>query len=267
MKKLYYLLFAGLLATSCVTIGEAIEDELGPTGRIKSGKATAQIYTSDRSDSNEVWISYQYYNPMFSTNLMDSLYKDSVNAIIEQLTISETFSDGAFWSGPLTDHFFQSRLDSFAAEAQEEVDFMESFPWSLEMGFTLTGQGTYVRLTASGWSYTGGAHGNGNTSYYLVDKKTGKTLKVEDFFTDRAKLNEVAQKYYRLQNDIPDDVTLEEYGLWFEGNNFDVNENFYFTENSVCFYFNTYEIAPYAGGPSEVVIPLSELKEIYTGKY
>lgn len=267
MKKLYWILCVGLMATSCVTVGKALEEELGPVGRISSGKATAQIYNSDRSDSTEVWISYDYYNPMFSTNLMDSLYKDSVNAIIQDITVAETIAEESFWTGPITDHFFQARLDSFAAIAQEEVDYLESHPWSLEMGFSLKDQATYVRLTASGWSYSGGAHGNGFTTYYLVSKKTGKVLDIPDFFTDRDKLNEVAQKYYRLQNDIPDDMTLEEYGLWFEGNDFDVNKNFYFTENSVCFYFNTYEIAPYAGGPSEVVIPLSELKEIYIGKY
>jgi len=58
---------------------------------------------------------------------------------------------------------------------------------------------------------------------------------------------------------------LEEYGFWFQGDAFEVNENFYFENGNIVFLFNPYEIAPYAGGTSELIIPLSDLGDLFLG--
>ncbi|HLH18807.1 MAG TPA: RsiV family protein [Bryobacteraceae bacterium] len=44
-------------------------------------------------------------------------------------------------------------------------------------------------------------------------------------------------------------------------------ENFALTDESLIFYYNTYEIASHADGPTEVEIPLSEIRDLLRPEY
>lgn len=245
-------------------------DEMGPSDRIVTGTVTGFVHTSETSetpDSTESTIGYAFYTPQFSSNLMDSVYKDSVNKMIYELTLSETMGyESNLGYQQLTESFFEARMDSFLLEAQYEADYLEANPWSMEIGFQIDEYKSYVTLEYSGWNYTGGAHGNFWDSFYLFDKSTGSILNLLDFVSDVEILEQIALPYFRAQNEVPEGMTLEEYGFWFEGDQLKLNENFYFTKDSIVFVFNIYEIAPYAGGAVELKVPLSDLGELYMAR-
>lgn len=274
MNKVAFLGLISLLLVSCGVVNQSPSvlldlDEIGPPDRIVSGSVEGTVYTAasaETPDSTLSTIDFMYYTPQFSSNLMDSTYKDSVNQLIYRLTLGETMGgESAFGYQHLTESFFAARMDSFVVEAQREADYLESMPWSMEIGFQLEEHKTYVKLEYSGWTYTGGAHGNFWSSFYLLDKRTGHVLELIDFVSDVEILEQIALPYFREQNEVPDGVTLEEHGFWFEGDKLELNENFYFTEDSIVFFFNIYEIAPYSGGAVEVKIPVSVLGELYMG--
>lgn len=276
MKKIFGYLVLLASITSCGVTDEVVVSVpdnnsgdaaivVAPPPRVVSAKTGGYVYTADRSDSSEVIISYDFYTPQFSSNLMDSIFKDSVNKIIHEVVWMETFGeDESPADFVLTRSFFEGRKQNFIREAQEEVDYLESMPWSLEMDLSIDEDAAldYVELDVNSWSYTGGAHGNGYSSYFLIDKKSGRELGVEDFFSDLDKLNAVAESYFRTMEELPEDMSLEEAGYYFQDGIFSVNNNFFFTDKSVVFYFNTYEIGPYAGGPTELEVPLTELASI-----
>lgn len=271
MNPLVYVsLFTLLAFVSCksadLPLGDESADQVYIPKRIESGKTSGYCYTADKADSSESFISFEYYTPQFSSNVMDSSYKDSVNTMIYRM-IQFEFIEDMFdqETSILTDNFFSARLDFFLRNAQEEVDYLESTPWSMELNFHIVEKKSFVRLNHTGWDYTGGAHGNYWDMYHLFDKKSGRILSLSDFINDIDALNRLALPYFREQNEIPDDITLEEYGFWFQGDAFEVNENFYFENGNIVFLFNPYEIAPYAGGTSELIIPLSDLGDLFLG--
>jgi len=54
---------------------------------------------------------------------------------------------------------------------------------------------------------------------------------------------------------------LEKDGGLFE-NKIAYNDNFAVTKEGLKFYYNNYEIAPYASGPTEILITYSELNDL-----
>jgi len=58
------------------------------------------------------------------------------------------------------------------------------------------------------------------------------------------------------------DENLEEAGFWFNEGNFKLNDNFLITTDGLKFFFNSYEIGPYAIGTTELLIPFSRIKNI-----
>lgn len=278
MKKVWSSVILGLIIVSCGSTEDVVEDvnlnegdtnaqvdesfDVGPPERVLKGNTTSFLFSYDRQDTGYVSIDYVLYSPQFSSNIMDSSFKDSVNNIVLNHAGWIGFSDLETPEIILPYHF-QEIADSFAIQGQAEIDIMESTAWEAEMVSILDeSYENYVELNISGWGYTGGAHGYGYDNYYQIDRKTGRTLIVDDFISDLEVLNRLGEKYLRKMYEIPVDQTLEEYGFWFNENNFQVNENFYFTPTKMVFYFNSYEIAPYAGGPTELEIPLNELDEI-----
>ncbi|MBO6760471.1 MAG: DUF3298 domain-containing protein [Roseivirga sp.] len=61
-----------------------------------------------------------------------------------------------------------------------------------------------------------------------------------------------------MTKEIPPTESLEERGYWFENDRFELTENFAIINKSLIFYFNPYEIAPYAMGPTELELKLTD---------
>jgi hypothetical protein len=61
---------------------------------------------------------------------------------------------------------------------------------------------------------------------------------------------------------LADDADLKQAGFSFPGGNFALPENFGFASDGLIFYYNSYDIAPYYFGPTEVRIPYQEVREL-----
>jgi len=115
-------------------------------------------------------------------------------------------------------------------------------------------------LQLSGWSFTGGAHGNGATNTYIIDKLTGQELLLNDFFLDPTAVKNIAEIYFRKMYELENDASLEDAGFWFENNIFQLNNNFSVVGDKIVFLYNTYEIAPYSAGETVIEIPIEEIR-------
>ena len=106
--------------------------------------------------------------------------------------------------------------------------------------------------------YTGGAHGYGTTSFLNIDPKTGEELTLKDLFKNYKDFTTFAEKKFRAQQKIPTDQTINDSGFWFEDDKFHLPESVGFTQDSLIFVFNQYDIASYADGAIEVKIAMKE---------
>lgn len=121
-----------------------------------------------------------------------------------------------------------------------------------------------VSLRFSEDIYTGGAHPNAFRRYQSFDAESGSPLTLEDLVLPGAggKLETVAAGIFREMYDIAPGVSMTEAGFWFENGRFRLNDNFALTAEGLVFYYNLYEIASYARGPTELRIPFSALQGI-----
>ena len=71
----------------------------------------------------------------------------------------------------------------------------------------------------------------------------------------------IGEQIFRQVKEIPDTASLNENYFEFADDTFQLNKNYGFRKEGIVFYYNNYEIAPYAAGPSEVLIPYERIRE------
>ncbi|MGC9327243.1 MAG: DUF3298 domain-containing protein [Candidatus Hinthialibacter sp.] len=105
------------------------------------------------------------------------------------------------------------------------------------------------------YTYRGGAaHGMTTWTYWLFDLRTGKSLELEDLFVPdfKKRLNLLINAHvptdceYKIEKPAP----------------FEKSSEWYLTEKYFVVHFPLYAIAPYAAGPINIKIPLSEMKDL-----
>jgi len=121
---------------------------------------------------------------------------------------------------------------------------------------------TYT-LELSGYEYRGGAHGNSYTKLINYDRATGKEIKVDALFIEESKkeLTRIIEKEYRKQERIGARESLFDKLDWFH-NDFVLASNIGIGEDGLHLEYDPYEIKPYAGGPTSLVVPYKLLKNI-----
>lgn len=114
-----------------------------------------------------------------------------------------------------------------------------------------------------GW-FTGGAHPNSATTLASYDAVTGEKIKLPDILAAdyKSKLDEIGESKFRQVRQITSDMKLSEAGFNFEGDRFTLNDNFLVGKDGITFFFNSYEVAAYAAGPTEITLDYSEIKSL-----
>jgi len=112
------------------------------------------------------------------------------------------------------------------------------------------------------YGYTGGAHGLSLSNFHVFDLSDGHTISLDEVFRADYKndlrdiINSAARRKYNLERNKP----MTEAGFFVEF--IDPTENFYITKDGIGFYYNQYEVAPFALGPVEIFVNYRELLRI-----
>lgn len=117
---------------------------------------------------------------------------------------------------------------------------------------------TLLSLEMETYSYWGGAHGYGSTTYLNFDKETGEQLDTKHLIKDEQKFKAMAEKMFRKQQDIPSKGNINETGYFFENDSFSLPENIGFEGDELVLIYNPYEVAAYAEGQIIIKIPKAE---------
>ena len=165
----------------------------------------------------------------------------------------------------LGNRFIQD-YNEYTAEAKTraEEDDSEPFitPWSIETYGTVTFESPkLVSIELSTYSYTGGAHPNTTVTLLNYDTKTGKAITIKDLVKDQRKLVQLAEKKFRETHEIAPNASLNEQGFFWDGK-FQLPQNIGLSGEGIWFFYNSYEIAAYAVGPTEFVLSWEELGDL-----
>lgn len=229
-----------------------------------AGIEDSVIYESmilpDGSDTVLFKLNYQFYS-----NTKEP-YQDSINKIIRQIILLSTqFEEPEVENNENISHdFFSKQLQLFKNTADEVLKESE-YPmlWDYDCVIEIDQKfEKYEQVSCYIYTFTGGAHGNGYAEFNLISKETGKILTLSDIVNDESAFTKIAEEYFRIERELADTADLDNEGYWFSGNKFACNDNFYFKDDAIFFFFNSYEIAPYVFGTTEIEIPLSDVKNL-----
>ncbi len=123
-----------------------------------------------------------------------------------------------------------------------------------------------ISIVLKSYLFTGGAHGYSAQRFLNFDKRKGKELENWELFKDQDHFGHFAETKFRIQEGIPQDEPINNTGFMFDRDEFYLPENIGFTENGLMLLYNQYEVASYADGAIELLIPFNEVKNYLTLK-
>jgi len=138
----------------------------------------------------------------------------------------------------------------------------ESTKWEAKIEGKVTYEdATFLTIELESYIFTGGAHGYSATQLLNFDKNKAIQLSNLELFKDEEKFRAFAEKKFREKEQIPLNKPINHTGFMFEKDTFYLPENIGFTENGLKLLYNPYEVASYADGTIEVLLPHSEVKK------
>ncbi|MFD2368456.1 DUF3298 and DUF4163 domain-containing protein [Brevibacillus sp. GCM10020057] len=124
-------------------------------------------------------------------------------------------------------------------------------PHALDISYEVHSVGKLVAFSLQTYSYTGGAHGMTDVTYYnIANVDKAKNLSLSDLFQPgydyRYVLNHLIQQQIQANPETKDIYSFEAISD---------NQSFSFENGNLVIHFSQYEIAPYAAGMPAFTIP------------
>jgi len=246
-------------------------ESIYPTSRIEKTQ-TSQVYYSYRvllapdnpnSPKLEIALSlFQMKYPSAQTAFVNQLlysgadpdaYKDRV--VKEQ---RENYRKSLSYLTDINSENFKI-FDSEDVEI-EDLDFSN---WRYTENFApISPRSRGIVIERTKETYTGGAHAMKTTRFFVIDLEAQKLLKIDDFVKDyqgdqiRDLIYEELRRYSGLERGRPlsDGIYLnDEPELTF---------NFFINEEGLGLHWDPYEIAPYAEGAIQVMLPWKKIRPL-----
>jgi hypothetical protein len=196
-------------------------------------------------------------NKLVEINIPEASGQDDVskaiNKSIAQLVINSLNTNETAGSE------FNTVEESINAFNNEYQAFKAEFPdsaiaWEAQIdGEVMYQSADVISISITNYLNTGGAHGSLTISFLNFNAQTGKLLKNEDLFEDYLAFTKLANTYFNEE-------IADKKEAYFEPDNFTLPENIGFNEEGVILLYNTYEVAPYSSGITEIHIPWKDLQ-------
>ncbi len=143
----------------------------------------------------------------------------------------------------------------------DEPDVMD-YETSESYSLSTRKQGRFVGLSQGGYSYTGGAHGNGASECFVLDTKSLARVRLAESLTEagRKKLGELTTR--ALEKQLGVTKLMDSY---FYADTVEVQKttNVCLTDAEIEVSFNAYEVAPYVAGAQSVSFPKADVRDLF----
>jgi hypothetical protein len=197
--------------------------------------------------------------------LDDTRIAERINTTInEELIYTLKFEDSL--DVATVEEAMQSFTNSYKNFKKEFTD--EAIGWEAQADGVVSYENPFMlSLQLDTYIFTGGAHGYGATTFLNFDK--GKSIELENYrlFKDLEGFIDFAETQFREAQKVPNNGLINATGFMFSGNVFHLPENLGFTKDGIKLIYNQYEVASYADGPIELLIPFAAANPFLKDKY
>lgn len=185
--------------------------------------------------------------PYLTTELNIPVISGMLDSNIEK-SINKTLYDDAV---NFKNSIEASALENYSSLLKAGV---EVTPFQVITKYNLHYLNDYLSLIVTYYEYRGGAHGIYNVVPYNYNLKTGERLQIKDIFKEGYDYKSIInQEILSEISKHPDNYFKDAFKTIKE------NQDFYFTKEGIVVYFQVYEIAPFAAGNPEFLIPYSKI--------
>lgn len=185
--------------------------------------------------------------------IADSINKTTLNVISHIVSFDEEPNKSTSY-----DQIITSFVDSYNALKKEYPK--ESTPWQAEIKGRVEYQSPQVlSMHIEHYTFSGGAHGYQGVRGLNFNPENGHLYTAEELILDQKGLSDLIEQKLRKQLQIPAEKGINSTGLMFEDDLFKLPETFLFFKDEFVAYYNTYEIASYADGPTKLVFTYAEV--------
>lgn len=148
-------------------------------------------------------------------------------------------------------------------EMYKEMPEGMSYDWvMLKFMHIMTNTDNLLTFYITSYGFSGGAHGLETDQYYSVNLKSGKLITLQEVILPEKEelLSRLLTEKLKKMAGLESTAELTEAGYFTD--TIKPGSNFYLTPEGVGFYYNQYDIAPYAFGTTDIFLTYNELKEI-----
>ncbi len=146
---------------------------------------------------------------------------------------------------------------------QDIYDGGNSFNWEKIKKMNIRyNQDFILSLEYQDYGYTGGTHGIEVNKFNVIDLKNGNIITIDDIFEDgyKPKLTKILNQKLRELYLIKPEDNLKDVGFFVD--EVEPNNNIYINKDGIGFYYNSYEIAPYSNGHTDIFISFEDVEDI-----
>lgn len=250
IKSLIYLLLFSLLFCACVKP----TDNRNP--RISFEIKNFRVESASGCTSDTMQCAYYEVNYPEFNGLDSSVNQSLVRRIDAAVSMGNPEAQGESMR-----QIGESFVQDFVNFSKEIEDVTGGWYYRADVNTEVVTD-TLLSLSVVEEYFTGGAHGGHGTFFINIDPRSGADFTLSNLLRPgyEEALTRLGESSFRKVRELPDTASLMENYFEFLDDKFSLNQNYGFKSDGIVFYYNNYEIAAYAAGPTEVFIPYSELK-------
>jgi hypothetical protein len=198
-------------------------------------------------------------NLVFLQSIGNEMVSEKINSSINEFIVSSL-------NYAVDDSIVSSSVEAAAknfisAYKKDKTEFPEISPYFAEINVTnIHRSDKLICMEMKKYLYTGGAHGYESVWYLNIDPRTGEELSTSDLVNNLLGFTQHAERVFRKKMNIPEKGSINATGFWFDDDVFYLPETLGFQGTNVLLIYNPYEIASYADGAIEIVIPIEDIE-------
>ncbi len=195
----------------------------------------------------------------------DNYFKIGIVDSVKHIIVNSFFGNNQYNINPdsMLTHFESEYFSTYKKQNAEWFEKGASFSWQKMVNMSVVYNSNYLLcLKYIKYAYSGGAHGMTNIAYDIINLDKGNTISFNSIFKkdSRDTLTTILTKKLRKDYNIPENMTLKEAGFFVDS--IEPNHNIYINGNGIGFLYNSYEIAPYSNGQTNIFLKFNEITSL-----
>ncbi|MBN8677184.1 MAG: DUF3298 and DUF4163 domain-containing protein [Chitinophagales bacterium] len=221
-------------------------------------KVESSLYTKTScvDEAKASCATFKVSYPIFSSG--DTALTKALNQSLQEFVISAVGGNGQLPFAVALDSASKQFFDLFQADIKERPEMALEYTTQIQDTIPFLNQ-KVATVQMDGYSYTGGAHGNPFTMLVSYDlSKSAKPLEITDLISDTTAVKPILEKAYKVSKGLKETDPLTDV-VYPEITQIPLPAQIAVVSNGVVFFYNAYEIAPYAVGASAVLLTWEQL--------